>query len=171
MDLKTICLERWDSLSAAERAIDIGNGMLTSISDKGSTTTRTLRKILDALDPTDAQRRAILAQFGLVPAVVGKNAGVVGTGGLAWPGPWFVHNGIWVRHWVSDEVDDVAVLAEVYLPYSSECPDSYVVETLGGIVETAAQARAADAILATICAGEDPHPYPAELLATDGGED
>ena len=168
MDLKEICVAKWGSLSAAERAIDIGNGMLTSISDKGSTTTRTLRKILDAIEPTDAQRRAILAQFGLVPAVV--NAGVVGAGDLEWPGPWFVDNGNWVRHWVSDEVDDIAVVYEVYLPYSAERRDGYSVGTVGGLVRTAAQARAADAILATICAGEDPHPYPAELLATDGGE-
>ena len=61
MDLKSICVAKWGSLAAAERAIDIGGGMLNSISDKGSTTTRSLRKILDALDPTDAQRRAILA--------------------------------------------------------------------------------------------------------------
>lgn len=170
MTLTKLCAEKWGSVAAAERAIDLGGGTITRMENNGRTATRTLRKILDALDPTDAQRRAILAQFGLVPAVV--NAGAVGAGDLAWPGPWFMHHlGNWRRDWVDDDGGDTAVDSRVWLPCDD--PDKeygWLVAALGEPVQTAAQARAADAILATICAGEDPHPYPAELLATDGGE-
>ena len=171
MDLSDLCAAKWGSVAAAERAIDIGSGMLRSISAKGSTTTRTLRKIMDALEPSDGERRAILVQFGLMPAIV--NSGVTGTGDLAWPGAWIMDDdGDWSRHWLSGDDEDIAVTESVFRPYADagDAGGGLIVAHLGGYVSTAADARRADAILAKLCAGPDPYPYPAELLATDGGE-
>ena len=99
------------------------------------------------------------------------NAGVVGTGDLAWPGPWKQEGhgigiGLWARFWDEKQGDWAA-------DSDGEIRDvaGRTIQDHGHDIDSAARARFADAILATICAGEDPHPYPAELLAADGGED
>jgi len=116
---------------------------------------------LEAL-PTEAETQ---------PGVV--NAGIPGTGEHAWPGPWVPMDYAWARWWSApDDGADVAVFLSVWHPVQTLGGESGVsvhVEELDDFIRTAADAHKADAILATICRGPDPHPYPDALLA--GGSD
>lgn len=95
------------------------------------------------------------------PEVV--NAGIIGAGAHEWPGPWVRDSdGDWSRGWPSG---CQAVSNRV------RRPDGAPIAVLNDWPRTAADARKGDAILAIICRGPDPHPYPDALLATGGSDD
>lgn len=84
---------------------------------------------------------------------------------LRWPGPWTEgDDGCWGRDWARG---DQAVFA-----YRSHNGAVYLPDVCGGTEidandahpVNAAACRKFDAILATVCDGPDPHPYPAKLL-------